>query len=234
MTPSARPPRAFSYVRVSTDEQTKSGLGLDAQREAIQRTADRLEMPLVAEFADEGVSGGCSFDKRLGLIRALDTLRKSDVLIVAKSDRLARDVMLSAWIEKEVTKRGARIVSAAGEGTENEDVNDPTSLLMRRIVAAFAEYERSLIRARTKAALAVKRKRGEKTGGDVPFGFRLARDRKTLLHHKREQAIIGRIRRMRDGGKTLRTIADALNKDGVKTKRGKHWMAQTVSNTLRD
>ena len=77
--------------------------------------------------------------------------------------------MLSLWIEKEAKRRGASIVSAAGEGTESEE---PTAVLMRRIVDAFAEYEKNVIGARTAAALEQKRERGEKTGGNVPFGYR--------------------------------------------------------------
>ena len=156
--------RRIAYLRVSTEEQARSGLGLEAQREAIVTHQSELD----EVFTDDGYSG--SDPNRPALHQAIDALDEGDVLVVAKRDRLARDVYFSAWIEKEVKRRGARIISAAGEGTDNDD---PSNVLMRTIVDAFAEYERNLISARTAAAMAQKRKRGEKTGGDVPFGYRL-------------------------------------------------------------
>ena len=86
--------------------------------------------------------------------------------MVAKRDRLARDMMLSCWIQKEVKRRGARVVSVAGEGTESDD---PSAVLMGQMIDAFAQYERSIIGVRTAAALAAKRRRGEKTGGMSPL-----------------------------------------------------------------
>jgi Resolvase, N terminal domain len=90
-------------------------------------------------------------------------LGSGGVLLVANHDRIGRlEPMTMAMIERAVQRKGGRIVSAAGEGTENDD---PSSILMRRMVDALAEYERLVIKARTKATLGSKRKRGEKTGG---------------------------------------------------------------------
>jgi DNA invertase Pin-like site-specific DNA recombinase len=93
--------------------------------------------------------------------------------LVAKRDRLGRYVIAVAMIERLVTKSGARVVSAAGEGTDSDD---PAALLMRRLIDSFAEYERALIAARTRAALAAKRRRGERVSGIIPFGYQLADD----------------------------------------------------------
>ena len=119
------------------------------------------------------MSGGLPLEKRTILLDALTALAKGDVLLVAKRDRLSRgDMMTTAMIEAAVKRAGARIVSAAGEGTESDD---PASVLMRRIVDAFGEYERLLIKARTRAALKAKKARGERYG-QVPYGRRLAGD----------------------------------------------------------
>mgnify|MGYP001457642550 CR=1 FL=1 len=99
----------LAYIRVSTDEQTASGLGLEAQEAAIRARYDTV----ASTYRDEGYSGADS--KRPALLACIDALRRGDVLAVAKRDRLARDVFLSAWIQKEVKRRGARIESAAGE-----------------------------------------------------------------------------------------------------------------------
>ena len=159
-------PRAIGYKRVSDDKQAESGADLAAQEDAIRACARRLGLDLVAVFAteDEGVSSVDPLDKRPELLDAIAAPGRGDVLIVAKRDRLGRDPIIVAMIEAAVARRGARIVSAAGEGTETDG---PTDVLMRRIVDAFAEYARLIIRARTKAALGAKRQRPIDTRGPL-------------------------------------------------------------------
>ena len=135
----------------------------------------------------------------------------------------------SAWIEKEVKRRGARIISAAGEGTDNDD---PSNVLMRTIVDAFAEYERNLISARTAAAMAQKRKRGEKTGGDVPFGYRLLEGGRLAVEPE-EQKVLELIRKLREAGESYRKIGAELQRRGILTRRGKSvWRPQVIKNVL--
>tara|TARA_Y100001968_G_C19357602_1_gene718057 strand:- start:329 stop:1012 length:684 start_codon:yes stop_codon:yes gene_type:complete len=215
--------RRIAYLRVSTEEQVRSGLGLEAQREAIVSHQNGLD----EVFTDDGYSG--SDPNRPALHQAIDTLGEGDVLVVAKRDRLARDVYFSAWIEKEVKRRGARIISAAGEGTDNDD---PSNVLMRTIVDAFAEYERNLISARTAAAMAQKRKRGEKTGGDVPFGYRLLEGGRLAVDPE-EQKVLELIRKLREAGESYRKIGAELQRRGILTRRGKSvWNPQVVKNVL--
>ena len=216
--------RAIGYRRVSTAEQAGSGLGLDAQQTAIAAGAARLGLPLADTFTDAGVSGGLALDQRPALLAALDALAKGDVLIVAKRDRLGRDVLNVAMFERLAERKGARIVSAAGEGT---DTNDPTSRLMRQIVDCFAEYERAIIRARTRAALAVKKGRGERVGG-IPFGSQLAGDGRRLEPHADEQRALGLLRELRAAGYTFRAVADELNRQGFRSRTGGPWVRQSV------
>lgn len=180
--------RAVAYLRVSTEEQA---LGAPAQKEAIRRWAKSAGVEVVSWHTDQGISGAAPIEKRPALLDALESLTQSNagLLVVAKRDRLARDVMVAGFLDLQARRRGARIVSAAGEGTEGDD---PTAQLMRTIVDAFAEYERGIIRARTTAALAIKRARGERTG-KVPFGMKLAADGRMLEPHPEEQAAVQRI-----------------------------------------
>jgi DNA invertase Pin-like site-specific DNA recombinase len=108
--------RAIAYLRVSTDKQAESGLGLDAQEASVNAAATRLGLPLAATFTDAGTSGAMAIEGRPVLLDAVSALKRGDVLLVAKRDRIGRDVVAVAMIERLVTKRGARIVSAAGEG----------------------------------------------------------------------------------------------------------------------
>ncbi len=217
-------PHAIGYRRVSTTEQKESGLGLDAQQTAIEVAAGRLGLPLADTFTDAGLSGGLPLEQRPALLAALDALRKGDVLVVAKRDRLGRDVLNVAMFDRLVERKGARVVSAAGEGT---DANDPTSRLMRQIVDSFAEYERAIIRARTRAALAVKKARGERVGG-IPFGYQLAGDGRTLDPHADEQRALAVIRELRGAGWTFRAIAADLNGQGFRSRTGGPWVRQSV------
>ena len=135
----------------------RTNLGSDAQQAAIEHWAAIHRADVVGWHVDIGVSGGAVIARRDGLLAALGALaeHRAVVFVVAKRDRLARDILLSAMIEQLANRLGARIVSAAGEGSDERD--EPAGLLMRRLIDAFAEYERGVVRARMRAAMGVKR-----------------------------------------------------------------------------
>jgi len=110
----------IGYLRVSTEEQAESGLGLEAQRFALQQYAQKIGLVISAIFTDEGLSGSLPMSKRPGLMAATNALKKDGILLVAKRDRLARDLEAIIAIQKFVSQKKSRIVSAAGEGTEND------------------------------------------------------------------------------------------------------------------
>jgi DNA invertase Pin-like site-specific DNA recombinase len=220
----ARAAVAIGYRRVSTAEQAGSGLGLDAQDAAIAGAAARLGLRIPDVFTDAGLSGGLPLEQRPALLAAMDALGRGDVLLVAKRDRLGRDVLNVAMLERLAERKGARIVSAAGEGT---DTNDPTSRLMRQIVDCFAEYERAIIRSRTRAALAAKKARGERVGG-IPYGQQLADDGRTLEPRADEQRVLALVAKLRGSGLTYQAIADRLNAMGFRSRTGGRWVRQAV------
>jgi DNA invertase Pin-like site-specific DNA recombinase len=215
---------AVGYLRVSTDGQVVSGLGLDAQREAIAGAARRLGLTVAGWYSDAGVSGSAALDARPGLLAALDALTRGDVLIVAKRDRVARDVLVSAMVERLAARKGARVVSAAGEGTDGDS---PADVLMRQMIDAFAQFERALIATRTKAALTAKRARGERAG-NVPFGY-VADAQGKLTPNPAELRVVALVRELREAGYTLTAIADELNAQGYTTRKGTPWRHQYVS-----
>lgn len=225
--PASNPRRVVGYVRVSTDDQT---LGPIAQREALARwcTANGAELVTVIEEPHRAgrASGGADLEDRPGMLSAIDALAEhgAGVLLVAKRDRLARDPMVAAMIERLAERHGARVLSTAGEGTEG---TDPTAILMRRIVDAFSEYERLIIRQRTRAALAVKASRGERTG-QVPYGSRLAADGVHLEADPAEQRVIALVRELRAEGISIRAIAARLEADAVPC-RGGRWHPTTIA-----
>ena len=216
--------RVIAYLRVSTERQAKDGLGLEVQLDAVQKVAGAD----VVVYRDEGLSGDRA--DRPGLLAALEALSEGDVLVVARLDRLARSVYLSAWIQKEVKKRGARILSCAGEGSEGDD---PTSQLMVNIICAFAEFEKAQIVAKLAAGRAKARKLGRKMGGDVPYGYKLAADGKHLAEEPQEQHILSIIRALRAEGQTLRQIGAEMQRRGVIQRRGgTGWNPKTVAQLI--
>ena len=215
--------RAIAYLRVSKGDQE---LGVDAQRSAIEKWCSSNGADLVSEFTDQGVSGGAPLHKRLGLLKAIDALTSGAVLVVAKRDRLTRDLVIGAMIENLVQRKRAAVRSADGVG--NGDT--PEAGMMRGIVDLFAQYERAVIGSRTKAALAVKRSRGEKTGGDVPFGYRVVGGR--LKPIAKEQAVIEHARQLRATGLSLRKVGAQLADLGFTPRKGGGFHPQQVANML--
>lgn len=193
------------YLRVSTDKQVDSGLGLEAQRNICLSVVPKGSM--VLEFADEGFSGALEMEKRPALICALHELQKDDVLLIAKRDRIGRDPIVNAMIERAVERKKAKMMTASGEV---RDDNDPTSILMRRMVDAFAEYERLIIGARTKVALAVKKRNNERVG-HIPFGFELDEDGIHLRQNSEEQYTLKLMMQHQEDGMSLRSIASQMN-----------------------
>lgn len=212
--PSTDSRTAVAYLRVSTDEQH---LGPEAQRAAIAAWAVRNGITIAAWYEDKGVSGAAAINKRPGLLAALDALPQhgAGLFVVAKRDRLARDVVAAAMIERMAERVGARVTSAAGEG----EGDDPASKLMRTMIDAFAEYERALIAARTSAALQAKKARGEKTGGVQAYG---SADGIDAERAETERQIRECVAELRAAGMTVRAIADELARLGHRTRKGGH------------
>jgi DNA invertase Pin-like site-specific DNA recombinase len=211
---------------VSTEDQH---LGPEAQRAQLDQWAARSGVTLLAVFEDRGVSGAAPIDARPGLQAALAALEQHAAgrLVVARRDRLGRDVVAVAAIERLTERLGARVASAAGEG----EGDDPSALLMRRMIDAFAEYERALIRSRTKAALAAKRARGERAG-NVPRGFVASASGK-LEPSPAEREALELIRALRAEGLTLRAIAGALEQRGYRTRTGRPYDLPAISRAAR-
>lgn len=217
---------AVAYVRVSTDDQK---LGPEAQRAAIQAWAAREGIMIAVWCADEGVSGASQISDRPGLVAALAALKThgAGVLVAAKRDRLARDVMVAATLDQATRKAGARVRTADGLS----DTAGPEGEFMRTVIDGAAQYERAMIRARTKAALAAKRAKGERVG-QVPYGWRVSDDGVRLEPVASEQEIIATVRAMRASGVRVSAILTTLASRGVTTRTGKAFIRNQVERIL--
>lgn len=232
------PGTAIGLVRVSTDEQAKGGLSLEQQRRTLQEAADRLGLDLVRVVEEAGVSGGRDVAKRDGLLEAIEAVPKGGVLLVAKRDRVARDMFVMSWVEKELMKRDARLISAQGEGTD-PDTDPIQALILKTVTDMHAQLERLQAQLRTRVVLAGKKRRGEKLGGRVPMGFAVEqvetvdrngepRQLKVLVPDPAEQAALKLAVKLRDEGKSLRQVGTALVAAGHRPRHGKQWHAKVV------
>ena len=207
----------IAYYRVSTDRQGISGLGLDAQREAVKRHMG-TSGSLLAEFTE--IESGKKHGNRPQLQAALDECRRRRaVLLIARLDRLARNVaFISGLMES-----GADFVAV--------DMPEANRLTIH-ILAAVAEHEGEMISQRTKAALAAARARGQQLGSPRPMEA-LAKANAATAHLRPAPEVLSLITRWRKEGRGLREIARELNRLGVRTPRGKEWYASTISNQIK-
>ena len=214
-----------AYIRVSTAGQGKSGLGIEAQRQAVQRFADTEGCELIGEFVEvETGKGADALDRRPKLTAALSAARKAKgAVVVAKLCRLSRDV---AFISGLMAHRVPFIVAELGAEA------DP---FMLHIYAALAEKERRLIAQRTRDALAAKKAQGAVLGNRTNLteaqAMGAAANRKAAVDFAAN--VLPIIRQIEASGITgPRAIATALNARGVRTARGGEWHHSTVRNLL--
>lgn len=220
--------KIFAYLRVSTDQQIESGAGLAAQRAACRQWAEKQSDSISEVFVEDGISGSTGLEKRPALLRAVSALGKGDILLVAKRDRLGRDVGAVLAIASMVRSKKAKIVSAAGEGTDGDD---PSSILMCGMFDLIAQFERDIIRDRTKSAMAAKKLKGERVG-HIPFGFQLAEGNR-IEPNPAEQDILSQIGALRLTGMSIRDIAKELNHRRIFNRNGNRWNHESIRNALK-
>ena len=209
--------RATGYLRVSTEAQAgEDRFGLEAQTEAIRNFAKGQGYDLVSWYTDAGVSGGTL--ERPELQRLLEDSRTGqfEVVLVAKMDRVARDLMAQLWLEKELLRSDVEIISVA----EPFRGQDATNRLFRQIIGAFAEFEKARISDRMSGGRKVKASQGRYAGGGTPLGYKAQRGVGKYLLDPEKAVVVKRTFEMADEGLNLQEIADHLNKEGLSTARG--------------
>lgn len=219
-------PRYVAYIRVSTDKQGLSGLGLDAQRESIAQFLARLGRPyeLLAEHVE--IESGKSAVNRPELLKAIKRCRlQGSTLLVAKLDRLSRDLCFITTIQKV----GVKFVCA-----DNPEIND----LTLHILGAMAQHERHLISDRTRTALASAKSRGIKLGNPKLLEVRNADTSAARRKIKSNADQFAREVRplldtaIQNGKQSLFSLAQYLNDQGIPTQRGRKWTAMGIKRVL--
>ncbi|BCL34591.1 recombinase family protein [Nostoc sp. MS1] len=214
----ANPNAVVIYLRVSTDEQGKSGLGLDAQLDACKRLCEQRQLTIVGVFS-EIISGKVDPRERPVFMQALTEAQKHGAsLLVSKQDRFSREVFhVSGYVNNYFF--GSQTPALIAADSPNAS---PMEIYLKAMVS---EQERQAISQRTKDALAQLKKQGKQLG-------KAGRQAHSEKAQQATEAAIQRALELRQLGKSLEAVADTLNTEGFTTSRGTHWTKQALSKRL--
>lgn len=222
--------KAYGYVRVSTTGQADDGVSLEAQQERIAGWCSFKGVPLAEVFQDAGKSGK-AMKRRPGLQAALDAAcGDRGVLVVYSLSRLSRSLRDTLQVSERIQKAGAQLASLS----EEIDTTSATGTMFFQLLAVLSEFERNLVRERTRTAMAHLRQSGRRVSGQIPFGWRLAGDGRTLRPIADEAKIIDLMAELRDGGMSFRAVARELDDRGIPTKTGTgSWSGKVIRDILQ-
>lgn len=218
--------RTVAYVRVSTEKQADEGVSLDAQRAKLTAYAELFDLELVAVEVDAGVSAKSL--ERPALQRALGMLRggKADAILVVKLDRLTRSVRdLADLVETYFASGRWTLLSVS----DQIDTRSAAGRLVLNVLASVGQWEREATGERTAAAMAYKASQGEFCGGRAPYGWRIGSDGVKLEAVEAEQAVLAEARRLRSSGLSLRSTAAELDRQGMRARNGRAFLAGQVA-----
>lgn len=216
--------KAFAYLRVSGKGQVE-GDGFERQRSAIQQFSKSNDLVIAHEYQERGYSGAAEGMDRPAWVEMIAEIMSNGVktIVIERLDRLARDLMVQEHIIADLRRRGITLISAA---EPDLCLNDPTRKLLRQIMGAIAEYDKSMIVLKLRGARQRQRHRGERCEGAKPFG----EDPK----HPTEAAALASMLWQRSNGWSLQSIAEYmnLNLDSFATRHGKRWHARSVARII--
>jgi putative DNA-invertase from lambdoid prophage Rac len=214
--PSAGAQRVFGYCRVSTDRQADSGISLDEQERKIEARCRENDWHLEHVYVDAGVSGSTPLGKRPEGARLLAAVRPGYIVIAAKMDRMFRSAFDALQTIESFKRRRISLwlLDLGGDCSGNG-----ISELIVTVLAAVAQFERSLISERIKDAKRNLRRGNKHQGGRRPFGWQFGQANghgraRELVPDEAEQAAIADIVAMREAGATLIAIRDQLRGQG--------------------
>lgn len=210
------------YIRVSTKEQAETKLSLLRQEEKIRAYAVAQDLVIARIFNDAAESAKNL--NRPAMKELLADIERGRIghVIVYKLDRIIRNVENLGFLLRLFEKRKVTFASVC----ESLDTSSASGRMVVNLLGMIAQWERETISERTKAALDVKRQRGEPLSGTLPYGY-TAKDGK-LAPHDTEHRLLRAILKARRDGRGYQDIGDALNEQGVKPRTGARWYASTI------
>lgn len=215
-----------AYCRVSTDGQVgEDKFGIEAQKEQIMEYCSRNDMQISAWYIDEGVSGAKEerpeFDKILFSDGEVEN-PPVEAVVVAKSDRVARDINIYYYYKMLLRKKDVQLISIS----EDFGQFGVFSNMLEAFTLCVAEMERQNITKRTSSGRAVKASKGGYSGGRPPYGYKSQNGVLTVIDD--EADVVREIFAMKSGGATYKQIVDKLNVEGRKSRSGSAWAISTL------
>jgi len=223
--------KAAGYLRVSTEGQIgEERFGLEAQREAVEAYAKAQGYEVAEWYIDEAISGATLDRPELTRLLGDAEAGKFAFVLVAKMDRVARDLMAQLWIEKELLRGGVELISAA----EPFRGQDPANVLFRQVIGAFAQFERARIAERMAGGRKQKAKAGGYAGGGAPIGYTSTNGAKVLALDAEKADTVRRLFELREEwpGASLEALAGMMNAEGLTTAQGAIWRKAQVKRVL--
>jgi DNA invertase Pin-like site-specific DNA recombinase len=223
---------SIGYIRVSTEEQAREGVSLDAQEARLRSYCAAAGLTLVEVVRDEGVSASKPLGSRPGGAALLRVVARRQVrhVVVVSLDRAFRNTIdclttVEAW---DLANVALHLVDHGGQS-----INTKTAVgrMFLTMLAGFAQMERGLISERISSSLRHKKGQGQ-AYGPTPFGF--DREGNRLVPNVAEQKVIRQMRRWRQAGRSLGWIADTLTRRGIPAKRRGRWNPYGVRYILRN
>jgi DNA invertase Pin-like site-specific DNA recombinase len=211
--------KAFAYLRVSGKGQV-AGDGFPRQLAAIKAYAAANGIAITRVFEERGVGGAKDLENRPALSELMQALHSNGtrLVLIEKLDRLARDLMVQETIVGDLRKGGFDLVSVAEPDLLQDD---PTRKLMRQFMGAIAEYEKSMIVMKLRGARMRARAKNGRCEGRKPYGFYPGEDR-----------VIDRMKELRQAGLGFDRLAEQLNAEGIRPRKGERWWGRGVNNVL--
>jgi len=211
--------RAFAYLRVSHHTQI-DGDGFPRQLAAIQNYASANDTRVVKIFREEGVSGTVESMDRPAWSALVTALHSTGVrtILIERLDRLARDLLIQETVIADLQKSGFTLISTAEPDLM---ANDPSRILIRQILGALAQHDKSQIVLKLRAARTRLRAKLGRCEGRKPFGYRDG-----------EQAILERMKALHAASIPYLHISTILNTEGLKPRQGERWYPATVRRIL--
>lgn len=217
------------YLRVSTEEQSISGLGIESQRKICREYVDRNGGGNFIEFKDEGVSGSLRMEDRNEMFEGIKSLQRGDIFLVARRDRLGRNVYQNIVAERKIVENKGTLISAT---QDLGDLDPGMRKLMDHMLDAFAEFELYEIGRRTRSALQIKKSQGFRIGR-IPYGYKLGNDKKVIADDI-EQSILNEMIALSSRGIPTRKIAMKLNVEAKRNRNGSDWSHVSIHKILRN
>jgi DNA invertase Pin-like site-specific DNA recombinase len=223
--------KAAGYIRVSTPIQAKEGESLKTQREAIEKYAQEKNWKLIKVYSDEGISGAKQDRPALnGLLEDAEKKRFEYVIIhrLSRFGRNARDLLNNLDVLK---NNGVKLVSIK----DGIDYSNPYGEAMLTVLAAIAQLERDIIDEQMKENKDARRREQRTIVGSLPFGYSWDAKEKEIIVNEKEAEIYRKIVSMYvDEGKSLDDIAEQLERENIRTRRGRKWSSPAISGIFKN